>query len=373
VTELTLLAVGDVAARRDDLSSMFARAAPILRQGDFVFGQLETTLSDRGARAVHAKLAMRAPPAMARAAAAAGFNVMSAAGNHCMDFGGEALADTLAHGRAAGLALCGAGETLSGARLPAIVERAGVRLAVVAASSILPDGYAADAGRPGCAPMRAFTHYEQIEPDQPGTPPRIHTFAHPGDLARLCEDIAVAKAGADIIALSIHWGIHMVAAEIADYQREVAHAAVEAGADIVLGHHPHLLKGVELHRGKAIFYSLGNFAIEQPQAFDPAIMGSRSFQELMALNPQFEVKRAYVLPPETRHTLIARATIRDGAIAAVSFLPAWIEDDSAPTPLTPDDPRHAGVVAYMRQISISQRLATTYEADGAWVRVLGAA
>jgi poly-gamma-glutamate capsule biosynthesis protein CapA/YwtB (metallophosphatase superfamily) len=364
-----LLAVGDVAARRDDLASMFTHVAPTLRGGDFVFGQLEAPLSDRGSPSPDAKLAMRAPPALARTAADAGFNLMSAAGNHCLDFGPDALADTLSHGTAAGLALSGAGANLAEARAPAILERGGVRLAVVAASSILPAGYAAQADRPGCAPLRAFTHYEPIEHDQPGTPPRIHTFPHPGDLARLCEDIAAAKAGADIVALSIHWGIHLIPAEIADYQREAAFAAIEAGADIVLGHHPHILKGVEFHRGKAIFYSLGNFAIEQPQAFDPAIMASASFKQLMALNPHFEVERAYVLPPETRNTMIARAVIRDGAIADVGFLPAYIEDDSAPVLPSPDDPRFAGVVDYMRAISASQGLKINYEVDRDWVRI----
>jgi poly-gamma-glutamate capsule biosynthesis protein CapA/YwtB (metallophosphatase superfamily) len=370
MSELTLLAVGDVAARRADLASMFARVAPALRQGDFVFGQLEAPISDRGARNPEAKLAMRCEPAMARAAADAGFGVMSCAGNHCLDFGPEALIDTLVHGEAAGLALCGAGPDLDSARQPAILERGGVRLGVVAVSSILPAGYDAGAHRAGCAPMRAFTHYEMIEPDQPGTPPRVHTFPHRGDLARLAEDIALARQAADVVALSIHWGIHLVPADIADYQRDVAAAAIQAGCDVVLGHHPHILKGVEFIAGKPVFYSLGNFAIEQPQAFDPAIMTTASFRNLMALNPHFSVESAYVLPPETRFTMIARAVIRSGTIVEVGFQPAFIEDDSAPTPLTADDPRFAAMVDYLRDITARAGLATDYLVEGDLVRVV---
>ena len=367
--ELTLLAVGDVAANREDLASILAKAAPTLRQGDFVFGQMEAPLSDRGDRAAHAKLAMRSPPAFGRVCADAGFNIMSVAGNHVMDFGPEALADTFVHGAAAGLTFGGAGATIAQARQPAIIERGGVRLAVVAVSSILPMGYEATETRPGCAPMRGFTSYEMIEHDQPGTPPRVRTFPHPEDLARLREDIALARAQADIVALSIHWGIHLIPAEISDYQREVAHAAIDAGADIVLGHHPHILKGVEFHKGKAIFYSMGNFAIDQPQAFDAAIMQSRSFKELMDLNPDFDVNNLYVLPPDTRYTLIVKAVIRNGAIAELGFIPAWIGDDSAPMPLGSDDPHFNCVVGYMRDISVSQDLRVDYSPHGDWVRV----
>ena len=108
------------------------------------------------------------------------------------------------------------------------------------------------------------TVYEPAEPDQPGTPAGIRTFAHRADLDALLDSIRSARRRADVVLLSLHWGLHMVRATLADYQIEVAHAAIDAGADAILGHHPHLLKGVGFHRGRPIFYSLGNFAIEQP-------------------------------------------------------------------------------------------------------------
>ena len=79
--------------------------------------------------------------------------------------------------------------------------------------------------------------------------------------------------------VSLHWGIHFVRGDLADYQREVAHAAIEAGADMILGHHPHVLKAIELYRGKPIFYSLGNFAIEQPRAFKADVHLDRGFAD----------------------------------------------------------------------------------------------
>jgi poly-gamma-glutamate synthesis protein (capsule biosynthesis protein) len=293
---VAVLALGDVGANRAEAGTIFRGCELALHAGDLTFAQLETTVTERGARAPNARLAMRAPPAMARAARAAGIDVMSFAGNHCLDWGYEAFSDTLTHMQAAGVALCGAGATLAQARRPALLDRRGVRFAFLAYSSILPEGYRAEANKPGCAPMRALTLYEQIEHDQPGTPARAITHAHRGDLAALLADIRAARAQADLVFVSLHWGIHMVECVIADYQREVAHAAVEAGAHAIIGHHPHILKGVEFHRGAPVFYSLGNFAIEQPHVWDPAITATESFRHLVSLNPAWRPTRRTCCP-----------------------------------------------------------------------------
>jgi poly-gamma-glutamate capsule biosynthesis protein CapA/YwtB (metallophosphatase superfamily) len=318
-----------------------------MQQADLCFAQLETTISERGSAVVNAKLAMRAPPAMARAAKEAGIDVMSFAGNHCLDFGYQAFTDTLHCARQAGLAVCGAGENLEAARQPVVTVAAGVRVAVLAACSILPAGYAAEADKPGCAPLRAYTLYEQIEPDQPGTPPKIHTFADRNDLDALLASIRAARQEADLVLVSLHWGIHMVPTLIADYQVEVAHRAIEAGADAILGHHPHLLKGVELYRGRPIFYSLGNFAIEQPHVWDPSITRSASFKHLVSLNPAWNLESTYTLPANTRLTGIAKLITDAKHEWHVRFIPAWIGDDSAPMPLISGDSRFAEVAAFI--------------------------
>ena len=169
-----------------------------------------------------------------------------------MDWGKDGFFDTIDNLRAAGLAVVGVGAEITAARAPVIVEAKGVRTAFLAYSSILPMNYWAEADRPGCAPMRAHTVYEQIEHDQPGTPARVHTYAHRQDLAALTADIAKARALADVVVVSLHWGIHFVPAVLADYQHEVAHAAIDAGADLILGHHAHIMKGVEVYKGKTI-------------------------------------------------------------------------------------------------------------------------
>ena len=121
---LRVLACGDVAVKRADCDSIFAGCQRALTDAHVCFGQLEAPMSDRGAKVPNARLAMRAPPEMAQAARRAGFNVMSFAGNHCLDYGYEAFEDTLTHARLAGIALCGAGAHLKAALQPAILRTA---------------------------------------------------------------------------------------------------------------------------------------------------------------------------------------------------------------------------------------------------------
>ena len=166
---VSLLAVGDVGARRDQLTSIFDGTRELLASGDLLFGQLETTLTSGGAMSPNARLAMRTDPKFAGVLADTGFDVMSFAGNHCLDWGYEGFADTLKACADHDIPLCGAGDDLAQARRPVVKSVGGTKIAFLAYNSILPEGYAATKHRAGCAPLRAHTVYSQIEPDQPGT------------------------------------------------------------------------------------------------------------------------------------------------------------------------------------------------------------
>jgi hypothetical protein len=361
---LVIHAVGDIAPKRIEPASIFKSVASRISDADILFGQMECTLSTRGLPAPNAKLAMRTDPSVASALRDTGFHVMSLAGNHSLDFGAIALLDSLEHLKASNIKTCGAGANIAEARRPAIQEVGNLRIAFLAYSSILPAGYAAEAQKPGCSSMRAFTHYEQVEPDQPGTPARIHTFPDPADLRTLLADIKAAREMADFVAVSMHWGIHFVRASVADYQRTIAYAAIDHGADMIIGHHPHLLKGVEIYAGRPIFYSLGNFAIEQPSAFKADVHLDKAFSDISQLSAGWKPGERYMAPPETRYTLIARCALKKVGPIVIYCFPCWIDDDSIPQLLEPADPLFAEVLEYLRAISREAGLKTRYERCG---------
>lgn len=369
-----LLAAGDLAPDREDYDESFVATADVLRAADIAFAQLETSFATKGVRLPQARHAVLARPDGADALARAGFDVISMAGNHVLDWGNDAFFETRSNLERAGIKVVGAGATIAEARQPVRITLGdGTRVAILAYSSILPHSYWAEERRPGCAPMRAHTLYEQIEHDQPGTPARVHSFPHREDLAALEADIRAAKADADLVFVSLHWGIHFVRATIADYQRDVARAAVAAGADAILGGHAHILKGCELIGGKPVFYSLCNFATDL--RMDPVHAASKSFNEIRVLAERWEpdFDSLYNFPDASRLSLIARFEIANGAILRSGFLPLTIGRDAVPRIAEPGSAEHAEVIAYMDAITREAGLNARYRAGADMVELEQAA
>jgi poly-gamma-glutamate capsule biosynthesis protein CapA/YwtB (metallophosphatase superfamily) len=361
-----ILATGDLAPDRPQVDTLFAATASQLSAADLVFGQLETTFAAAGVRLPQARHAVLAHPDGAAALARAGFDVISCAGNHCLDWGSAALKENIGHLRAAGLDVVGAGANLEEARRPVVRTLAdGTRVAFLAYCSILPEAYWAEGTRAGCAPLRAATLYEQVERDQPGTPARVRTFALPEDLAAMAADIRAAKQQADLVLVSHHWGIHFVRAVIADYQREVARAAIDAGADAILGHHAHILKAIELIDGKPVFYSLCNFATDL--RMDAEHAARKSFKEIQSLAEEWvpDFESSYNFPAASRLSLMARFEIRDRKIAWSGFQPLYIGRDAVPTPLDASDPRFGEVQKYIEAVTAEAHMQINLRVDTA--------
>jgi poly-gamma-glutamate capsule biosynthesis protein CapA/YwtB (metallophosphatase superfamily) len=354
VNRFNIAAVGDVMIDRERPETSFSLVRDVIQRAEISFCQLETAYSDKGSQgssgprgAMHHDLRNYA------AIPFGGFKVVSMASNHALDWGSDALLDCIARLRRDGMAAPGAGLDIEEARQPAIMERNGARIAFLSYCSVAPKGYYASKGKPGVAPMRAITHYEPLEDDQPGTPCEIYTYPVSEDLEELLADIKRARQSADIVVVSLHWGIHYFRSAIAGYQPAVAHAAIDAGADLILGHHPHMLKGIEIYKGKVIFYSLGNFAFDShPKAVDTVWYARRRkvYEGLLKVPPK-DQRSAYHFQPESRYSMIANIAVEEKKIRQVSVLPVCINDQAQPEPFSASDTKGQEVIGYLRQIT----------------------
>ncbi|MBI2987668.1 MAG: CapA family protein [Deltaproteobacteria bacterium] len=286
----------------------------------------------------------------------AGFDVMSFANNHHLDRGEEAFFETIETLTRNNIAVVGVGRNIDEARKPLILERKGTKVAFLAYCSVLPKGYDARPDKSGCAPMRASTFYEQVD-WQPGTAPKIVTLADKDDLAAMVDDIKKVRPLADVVMMSIHWGIHYAPAVIAMYQKEVGYAAIDAGVDLILGHHAHILKGIEMYKGKAIFYSLCNFIMPEKKWYGSLARMRNNVKP----DPEYPY---YPYPVDSRKTIIAKCIISNKKIERVSFFPVLINKQAQPEVMRRKDKGFDEVLGYMKEITESQGLNAKYQVDG---------
>jgi hypothetical protein len=350
--EVIIHAVGDVGPRRieygDPPESLFVNVVDKIRQADIAVCQLERNFSTKGGLQyrAHPGWYARVHPDNVKSLVYAGFHVATNASNHCFDYGPEALLESIDVVRANGIEIIGVGKDLDEARRPVILERKGTKVAFLDYNSVLPDEYQARDQKPGCAPIRVGTYYEPQE-YQAGTPPTVVTIPREEDVEAMEDDIRAAKDRADIVVMSIHWGIHHIPGLLADYQFTVGHRAIDAGADLILGTHAHLIKGIEIYKGKAVFFSLGNFAEETPHHLVPPPGAFHS-----STSPKYGFGKH--LPGvrdnaqgDRRYSLMAKCVIKNKAIERVSFFPVWINHNAEPRFLNQDESGFKEVVDYM--------------------------
>lgn len=238
--EIVINAVGDImlagkwapAIRSKGYGYPFDAVRAELALGDINLANLESPIAACGTECTTKKFRFRAEPAVAAAVRNAGFNLVTLANNHTMDYGSDALAETLLHLRKADITWIGAGENLDEARKMALYTVKGKRIAFLGYSLTQPIEFFAGSSRPGTAPG-----YEKM----------------------VAADVASARKQADYVIVSFHWGKE-ASGVVQAYQQNAAHKAIDAGADVIIGHHPHVLQGIERYKKGIIFYSLGNFA-----------------------------------------------------------------------------------------------------------------
>jgi poly-gamma-glutamate capsule biosynthesis protein CapA/YwtB (metallophosphatase superfamily) len=262
----SVLCTGDVNLMRvTDPAVPFSRAQGTLRSADLLFGNLECCLYEPPARRSLTDEGFYAQPAAGVALRNAGFHVVGNANN--VNYGADAILASNAELDRLGIAHTGTGENAQRARAPAIVARNGVKYGFVQRTSVYwPTNHEAGEHTPGVAVVRGHTAYQvpihKTRPDvppgnRPGVPPEIITWADPAYLQQYREDVAALRQQADVVVASHHWGLFE---DVLAYMTEIAHAAIDAGADVVVGHGPHYALPVELYKGKPIYYGLGSFS-----------------------------------------------------------------------------------------------------------------
>lgn len=245
-----VVAVGDVMLGREVAAQPrpLAAVAPWLRTADLVLGNLECTIAEGDTRRP-GPYRLRAPLSSAAVLREAGFDVLGLANNHALDYGSEGLAETILRLEEAGIDPVGAGPDAQTANQPLIREAGGLRLAFLAFNAVPDPADRLEDGDWGPA---------QWDPEGSATA------------------IAAARAQADVVIVSIHWG-YEYELRPDPAQRDMAQAMLDAGADLVIGHHPHVVQGTELNvrgfaepveapAGRFVAYSLGNFVFDQQQA-----------------------------------------------------------------------------------------------------------
>jgi poly-gamma-glutamate synthesis protein (capsule biosynthesis protein) len=265
-----------------------------LKENDLRIGNLEMPVSERGYK-VRKYSNLRSHPSVLCSVVEMGFQAVSLANNHMMDYGPDALVDTLEHVSNAGIAHTGAGSSLEQAMCPLTLKAGSARVGFLSFASTLPMESDAGVGKHGIAPIRVGFSFEvdaNLMAEQPGTMPQVHSWTDPDDRALACDAITALRRTVDIVAVAIHWGVPSYWLSpyqglLAQYQQVLGHALVDAGADAVIGHHSHSLHPIEVYKGKPIFYSLGNFLFE----------GARGFMEPESIIARFDVEHGWELVP----------------------------------------------------------------------------
>jgi poly-gamma-glutamate synthesis protein (capsule biosynthesis protein) len=245
------------------VSRTFEDIAAITGGADIFFANYEMPLSSRG-QPIEKLANIRADPAIAPDIGRLGLHVVSLANNHMMDYGADALRDTIANIDGQSIQHVGAGETLAEAVEPVIVEVNGRKIGFLAFTCLVAPGAGATATGPGTAAIHVHSSY-QVNPywqaEEPGEPAivTIRTFADADEQAFAEQCVRDLRERVDFLCLSLHWGYGGLSSRIAEYQRPLGHAMIDAGADIILGNHVHAVQGIERYNGKVIVYSPGTF------------------------------------------------------------------------------------------------------------------
>lgn len=241
--EIVLCAVGDILLDRGvrkemkgDYDHPYKKVKNILNEADITIGNLECPITYGGTPALKRPIIIfKADPENSEAVKEAGFDILNLANNHTMDYGTEGIVNTINTLKKTNINFIGAGSNYEDARKPLYAQAKNCKIGFLGYSVFPPEGYITFSDRPDVAKI---------------------------DIKSLKDEIKSAKSKCDFLVISIHWGKEYGFYR-SDMQKKLAYAIIDSGGDLIIGHHPHVLQGIEGYKDGIIFYSLGNFVFDR--------------------------------------------------------------------------------------------------------------
>jgi len=303
--DVSILVFGDTNIQnRDNPVEAFKYLLPTFQAADVRIGNLEGPFagtSDDPMRPdiPHKENWSHSEPEMVEGIVGAGIDAVSVANNVTWPW--MALMRSIKVLEEHNIPYTGGGKNIDAAHEPVILEKNGTKIGFLAyACTVFPFQHAAKENRPGIATVRINTSYQPPPKyDKPGTPPVIVTIPVEEELQRMEKDIADLKEKVDIVISSYHWGRSHYP-KLIDYQIKVAHAAIDAGADVIMGHGNHLLGPVEVYKNKPVFYGLANLVFDWFDMLD------------------------------RKNGMLAKVDVKNGELDRVSFVPLYRNEDNLP-------------------------------------------
>lgn len=335
--EILLGLAGETNVNRPEPETAFIKVQHLLDKADVLFGHFETTLGDNPSEnddmpdLQYKKGWNHSKPNNVKAWKIAGFDAVGVASN--VSGSVESTVRIMHELDKLGIPHAGIGMNITEARKPAIVEKNGVKLGLLSYTSVFyPHFVPALDRKPGAVTVKAAMGIipSWRTEEMPGAMPDIKTWLDEKEKALMLEDIVKLRPQVDYIVLSNHWGV-TDGENTQDYQIEFAHAAIDAGADAIMGHHPHRPQGIQIYKGKPIFYSMGNFAFDW-----------------------------WFVRDFLKEGILGYVSLKNGSAVKVSFVPVRREDDSNDiAPLAINSQKGAEIIEAVRRLS--QPFGTKFE------------
>ena len=345
-----ILVTGDLVLDVPDAQYWLSGIAPALAGPELVIGHLEVPHCRGGEEAGFDVPAPGADPDNLAALVDAGFDMLSLAGNHMTDCGAQGIAETIAELDRLGIAQTGAGPDLATARKAAMAKG----VALLSYNCVGPQEGWASAKQAGYAYLRIVT--ADGSPINP-TAPLEHVSAEAVEMLR--KDIAaVDRTASDVVIVALHKGIVHTPARLAPYERAIAHAAIDAGADAVISHHAHIVRGIEFYRSRPIFHGLGNgCVVTTALSPDQDHAGRAEWARRRKALFGFEPDPAYTLAPfhpEAVNAMIGRLVRRADGMLGVGIIPVHVEAPGRP--VLASGARAREIADYIERITVDAGL-----------------